>query len=94
MANMSDTEPLLIDTDDNVDHAAAPSIENGNIIYFYLIYSSLFVDWSKFPTYKLKHTVICKIVLASALNFFFLNLAISLVTVSYTHLTLPTIYSV
>ena len=48
MANMSDTEPLLIDTDDNVDHAAAPSIENGNLIYFYLIYSSLFVDWSKF----------------------------------------------
>ena len=32
MANMSDTEPLLIDTDDNVDHAAAPSIENGNLI--------------------------------------------------------------
>ena len=76
---MSDTEPLLIDTDDNVDHAAAPSIENGNLIYFYLIYSSLFVDWSKFPTYKLKHTVICKIVLASALNFF---------KSSYTHKTL------
>ena len=53
---MSDTEPLLIDADDNVDHATAPSIENGNLIYFYLIYIVLFfLVAQNLSKYKLKH---------------------------------------
>ena len=40
MANTSDTEPLLIDTDDNINRPTAPPIEHGNFKFFELFWST------------------------------------------------------